>query len=117
MPNLRIRTADGPEKVHELEGEVVLGRGDDVSLQLLDPKISRRHCRVYAQTGVWLVEDVGSSNGTKVNGTPRKRHQLKAGDRIEIGRTVAVFEVPAAKKYAAPVRRTARERMADKRGK
>ncbi len=45
-----------------------IGRDEACELHLQDPKISRRHARVVAQHGTWYVEDLGSSNGTSVDG-------------------------------------------------
>ena len=113
MPHLLVQTHDQPDQTHELSDEATLGRGEDVTVKLLDPKVSRQHCRVCKDVTGWRVEDLGSSNGLKVNGVRRKKHPLKSGDRIEIGRTVVTFRADARKKFATPKRKSARERLAD----
>lgn len=56
----------------------IIGRDDSCELLLNDPKISRRHVRVIAKKGTWYVEDLGSSNGTSVNGELISRIELPA---------------------------------------
>jgi Protein of unknown function (DUF3662)/FHA domain len=73
----------------------VIGRGSDVDVQLADTGVSRRHGEVLLQsTGQYAYRDLGSTNGSKVNG--RKVHEvpLVDGDRIELGRSVLVYRHP-----------------------
>jgi hypothetical protein len=73
----------------------VVGRGSEVDVQLADTGVSRRHGEVILQpTGQYVYRDLGSTNGSKVNG--RKIHEvpLVDGDRIEVGRSVLVFRHP-----------------------
>src|SRR5688572_12060189 len=49
-------------------GEVLIGRGEDVQLRLADPMASRRHARILCEAGAIVVSDLGSHNGTWVNG-------------------------------------------------
>jgi two-component system, cell cycle response regulator len=68
-------------------GEVVLGRGYGSDLLLVDPGLSRRHCRVWRSGEQMLIEDLGSSNGTFVDGEPVRGSQvLPEGARIHLGR-------------------------------
>jgi two-component system, NtrC family, response regulator len=66
---------------------LVLGRSKDCDLQLVDPKLSRRHCQLLpAEAGGWLVEDLGSQGGTLVGGVPvQAPTPLRPGDRVQIG--------------------------------
>jgi predicted component of type VI protein secretion system len=126
MSKIHVTTADGGSQLHVLETELVLGRDSSVSLPLNDLKISRRHCRIYPHKLLWVLEDLGSSNGTRVNGLPTRRKRLRNGDRIELGSTVVVFEAPEPEeapirapvrgKRAAPTRRAAPPRAAPTRG-
>ncbi len=116
MAKLLITLPDGDDFVHELVDEVVLGREKTAGLQILDAKVSRKHCRFYQQLGAWSVEDLGSANGMRVNGTRRTKHPLVTGDEIKIGRSVIRFESPAQKAFQAPVSKTERERRERKRG-
>lgn len=116
MATLHITLPDGDDLVHELTADVVLGRDASADLQILDAKVSRKHCRFFQQLGAWSVEDLGSANGLWINGTRRTKHGLVAGDEIKIGRTTMRFSVPQRKAFQAPVSRSERERRERKRG-
>ena len=61
-----------------------VGRTDGNDLQIDEEGISRRHCRVFYEDGTWFVEDMGSTNGVRVNGTKvTGRFSIKSGDRID----------------------------------
>ncbi len=68
-------------------GEVtVIGRAADADLTLEDPRISRRHAKIAVDAkGTAVLEDLGSSNGTFVNGAQIQRHKLRAGDTLQFG--------------------------------
>jgi pSer/pThr/pTyr-binding forkhead associated (FHA) protein len=72
-----------------LSEEVTLGRAAGCQITLDDTYISQLHARVYARDGRWLVEDLGSTNGTYLN---RQRVSgpmvMHAGDRLQVGNTV-----------------------------
>jgi two-component system cell cycle response regulator len=70
-----------------LTGSTVLGRGAEADLRLIEEKMSRRHCRLFIEHGDTFIEDLGSSNGTYVNGTRVARHKLSDGDKIQVGET------------------------------
>jgi hypothetical protein len=76
--------------------EIILGRGPACDITLRDERASRRHARIWYQTGGWWVSDLGSANGTWVN---RQRlagpQQLRPGDQIGLGQTVISLELPA----------------------
>jgi diguanylate cyclase (GGDEF)-like protein len=74
-----------------LAGEVVLGRDPGCTVPLPADDVSRRHVRVVAQDGAHLVLDLGSTNGTWVNGARVERHRLAAGDRIRVGAYVVAY--------------------------
>ncbi|MBK6847695.1 MAG: GGDEF domain-containing protein [Proteobacteria bacterium] len=75
-----------------IEEAVVIGR-EPHGLQLRDGRISRRHALVErSAAGAHLLHDLGSTNGTLINGTPlRQPHELQDGDKIFLGRTVIKF--------------------------
>ena len=80
------------------QDKVTLGRLPECELALADSNVSRRHAEVRRGTdGTWLVADLGSTNGTKVNGVrisgPR---QLEDGDEITVGATTVRFEASGA---------------------
>ncbi|MBO1755060.1 DUF3662 and FHA domain-containing protein [Allobranchiibius sp. CTAmp26] len=73
----------------------VIGRDDDADIMLDDPGISRRHSEIRITNDgphlVMTVRDLGSTNGTFVNGDPIDRAHLHDGDRITVGRTHLMF--------------------------
>jgi Protein of unknown function (DUF3662)/FHA domain len=74
------------------EDPAVLGRNSDCTVTLADPRASRQHAEIRATADGFLVVDLGSMNGTLVNGVPVKEHVLHDGDEIAIGATVMRFE-------------------------
>ena len=66
---------------------VVLGRDTDADIRLRDPKISRRHCEISEIHGELLVRDLGSTNGTFVNGVRIDQTVLRPGDKLTLGRS------------------------------
>lgn len=71
----------------------VLGREESVEIVLQDPEASRRHAQVGWQGGQFVLEDLGSTNGTFINGVQITAPQtLNPGDSIGIGQTALVFQ-------------------------
>ena len=74
------------------EHPTLLGRNSDCTVPLADPRASRRHAEIRATADGFLVVDLDSMNGTKVNGVPVREHVLHDGDEIAVGATVMRFE-------------------------
>ncbi|MBO0832491.1 MAG: FHA domain-containing protein [Actinobacteria bacterium] len=70
---------------------VILGRGTDCDLRLVDPGVSRHHAEIRVEDGDVVLVDLGSTNGTFVNGQPVRRVGLSDGTRVTLGRTTLVF--------------------------
>lgn len=82
--------------------QVVIGREEGLEVVLQDPESSRRHSRISWQGGSFVVEDMGSTNGTFVNGVQITSPQiLNPGDSIGIGQTILVFQVAGAQAGAS----------------
>ena len=85
--------ARGEEQAFFLTHAVtVIGRGVDADLRLNDPGVSRRHAEVRVEGEAVVLVDTGSTNGVRVNDVPTSRRQLSAGDRVELGSTVLIFQ-------------------------
>jgi hypothetical protein len=69
----------------------LLGRGTDCDLRLVDPGVSRHHAELRVEDGQVVLVDLGSTNGTVVNGQPVRRVNLIDGTNITLGRTTLVF--------------------------
>lgn len=72
----------------------VVGRGRDCDIVLEDSGVSRRHAELRPGDGGWSIEDLGSTNGVRVNGSLIRGSQgLRSGDRVELGSTEMLFEI------------------------
>jgi hypothetical protein len=82
---------------HPLQGAVtVIGRGTEADIQLTDTGVSRRHAEVRITADGIEVADLGSTNGTYVNGVRITTMQLQDGDRVTIGGTELVLRTGTA---------------------
>ncbi|MET0865507.1 MAG: FhaA domain-containing protein [Nakamurella sp.] len=83
---------DGSGRTHQLvHGSNVIGRGQDAAFRLADTSVSRRHVDVYFDGRSAVLHDLGSTNGTTVNGSSVQTWQLADGDVIHIGHSTVVF--------------------------
>jgi hypothetical protein len=95
-PQLVVERAPGHEAgmIYDIDGDLVLGRGDRAEIRLEDPFASSRHARIFEQGNAVVIEDLHSTNGTYLNEEvlqgPRPLH---AGDRVRIGDSEFTFEV------------------------
>ena len=95
-PRLVVERAPGhdPGMIYDLDGDIVLGRGDHAEIRLDDPFASSRHARVYEQGNIVVIEDLDSTNGTYLNEELLKTARpLHPGDRVRIGDSEFEFEV------------------------
>ncbi|MGH9279194.1 MAG: FhaA domain-containing protein, partial [Acidimicrobiales bacterium] len=74
------------------EDPVTLGRLPECDVVLSDPNVSRRHAEVRRRGNDFVVVDLGSTNGTRVNGAGVKERRLNDGDEITVGSTRIRFE-------------------------
>ena len=95
-PRLVIERAPGHDAgmIYDLDGDIVLGRGERAEIRLEDPFASSRHARVYEQGNIVVIEDLGSTNGTYLNEELlESARPLHPGDRVRIGDSEFTFEV------------------------
>ena len=74
------------------EEPVTVGRSHGCGLSLTEPNASKEHLQIEWKDGVWVLTDLDSSFGTRVNGKPVQSAILAPLDRIAIGDTVIIFE-------------------------
>ena len=72
---------------------IVLGRSEECDYVLNDGLVSRRHAEISWAGGTFVVKDLGSNNGTKVDGAAVIKHNLKDGDHVEIGGQTFIYRV------------------------
>jgi small-conductance mechanosensitive channel len=95
----RLYVAEGPERGRSLilnsgseSAGATVGRSRTCDLPLTDPNASKEHLRLTWEEGAWVLTDLGSSKGTRVNGKAAERVLLAPFDRIAVGDTVMIFE-------------------------
>ncbi len=93
-----LQILEGPEKGKEYSFEriqITIGRTMENDVVLPDPGISRKHLRIRDKGGAYIISDLGSSNGTKVNGVKIQEEVLKPGDEILAGGAKIRFQANA----------------------
>ena len=70
---------------------VLAGRADDADLYIDDPAASRRHFEVAQERGEWVLRDLDSTNGTRLNKVPMLECRLSSGDIISVGQVDVAF--------------------------
>jgi hypothetical protein len=93
----RIVVREGHHAAYEFELRhtvTVIGRGIGADLQLTDPGVSRRHAEIRLAGAGPMLNDLQSTNGTKLNGTPVTTAALVDGDEVRLGDAVLVFHGP-----------------------
>ncbi|MFN2594775.1 MAG: FhaA domain-containing protein [Actinomycetota bacterium] len=93
-PRLAILDDDGAatENITLTRDPIVVGRMSSSDVVLSDPNVSRRHAELRRTADGWVVVDLGSTNGTLVNGNLAREHRLNDGDKLTFGSTEIRFE-------------------------
>ena len=98
--------ADGTAQDIKLDRErITLGRRPDNDVCIAQPAVSGEHAAVVTILADSFLEDLGSTNGTLVNGTPITKHFLRDHDEIDIGRQILVYVVDDSARPNAPPKR------------
>jgi pSer/pThr/pTyr-binding forkhead associated (FHA) protein len=91
---LRIQAQDGTSREHTIAAEqTLIGRSVQSDVRLADSGISREHAVITWDGERYTIEDLQSTNGTRVNGKRVRSAELAADDRIQMGRTTLVFRL------------------------
>ncbi|MEO1228084.1 MAG: FHA domain-containing protein [Myxococcota bacterium] len=99
----------GGEFPLENDREFIVGRSSELDMVLVEDMVSRKHAKISTKTGQIVITDMGSTNGTFVNGEKVRKTRLKEGDRILIG--TSILKVVAASR--AQSASEAREHLAE----
>jgi hypothetical protein len=76
-----------------------IGRAESANLRVESAEVSREHAEIFERNGVWLVRDLGSTNGTQVNGKTIKETLLADGDILKFAETELTFIASAASQF------------------
>ena len=78
----------GGEFPLKMDREIIIGRSSDLDMVLVEDMVSRKHAKIATHNAQIIIQDLGSTNGTFVNGEKIKRVRLREGDRILIGTSI-----------------------------
>ncbi|MEO8353054.1 MAG: FHA domain-containing protein [Chthoniobacteraceae bacterium] len=96
MPKLNVTLPDGTASSYELvEDEITIGRTADNTIQIDDISVSSHHAALRLADGSYIYQDIGSTNGSRLNGKDipaETDHPLSAGDVLRIGKIEAAYE-------------------------
>jgi hypothetical protein len=104
-PNVELEIREpgrSPRRMPMSGAPIGIGRGPECELVLRDSRVSRRHARLAARDGVLVLTDLGSTNGTMVNGHRVTEVALGAGDRIDLGETSLIIRAASTEPVARP---------------
>lgn len=95
----RLLVAEGADEGTEYllpQGRVAIGREKTTNNFIInEPKASRNHAEITFENGQYVLTDLQSTNGTKINGDSITKHVLQSRDQIEIGGSIIVFFAPS----------------------
>ncbi len=82
---------DGSSAIEIAKDLLVVGRREDCDLRLEHKSVSKIHCVIIKTDGLLMLRDLGSTNGTRVNGNVVQIRRLRPGDRVGVGRSLLLF--------------------------
>jgi signal transduction histidine kinase len=86
-----IQGADQGKRFEFMASPVALGRDNSNAVRLHDTEVSRRHAELRLEREGYCIVDLGSANGTFVNGLPVEQTALESGDRVQLGQTLMLY--------------------------
>jgi pSer/pThr/pTyr-binding forkhead associated (FHA) protein len=114
--DVRLTVARGNSKGKTLRlrsPETIVGRAKGCDVRIPSAAVSRRHCRLSFRETYLVVEDLGSANGTFVNGAEIKKQAVRPGDRLEIGPVLFVVKYQLSAQALEKLRRQEDEELVD----
>ena len=118
MATILFKSGEFAGQTLELQGrEITMGRGSTCNLVIPDGSVSHNHLKLTLEGTEWKLRDLGSSNGTRLNGDRVTAATLHAGDVVGLGSTEFVFQLDApAPAAAAPAAEKKGLRLPEKKG-
>ncbi len=92
--------------------EIVIGRSSELDMVLVEDMVSRKHAKIVTADSIVTIQDLGSTNGTFVNGEKVRTSEIKDGDRILIGTSIIKLVAMAGEQSASLTENEARSRLA-----
>jgi len=95
FPKVRLKVLKGPDKgktVTLVEDEILIGGADSAQLRLTDPTVSRNHCVIRMTAKGPLLRDLGSTNGSRIEGVEVREAFVPRGATLELGHTQVRFD-------------------------
>ncbi|RME03361.1 MAG: FHA domain-containing protein [Planctomycetota bacterium] len=92
MAHFRVKITKNIEKIYPIEDGMTIGREAKNQIQLLNTSVSRVHCKLLKKNNSFKIQDLGSSNGIRVNNIHVQEQLLAPGDVVQVGTMVLVFE-------------------------
>jgi hypothetical protein len=106
-PNGELVPEGGGDNIPLIRGILTIGRRDSCDICLRLPNVSGLHCELSFKDGFWLIKDMGSTNGIKVNGHKVSKKLLNPGEKITIAKKTYTIE------YQPPAGKRAQDAMED----
>jgi pSer/pThr/pTyr-binding forkhead associated (FHA) protein len=103
MLNGELVPVGGGDTIPLIREVLTIGRRETCDIRLRFPDISGIHCQLFFHNGYWLIRDLNSTNGVKVNGTRVQEKLLQPNDELSIGRKrrfTIHYELPAERRHA-----------------
>lgn len=101
----------GGEFPLRMNREIIIGRSSDLDMVLVEDMVSRKHAKISTTDGEVYIQDLGSTNGTFVNGEKVTRSRLQEGDRILVGTSIIKMVAVDPLQYAEQSEAEARRRL------
>jgi adenylate cyclase len=81
-----LKPIGGGDPIPLLKTKLIIGRRESCDIVLRFPNVSGKHCELFVSDGGWVVKDLGSSNGTKVDGTQVEESPINSGGVLSIAK-------------------------------
>lgn len=93
MPKIIVEKGNdkGKQVLLSGRGTILVGRDPKAQVTVVDTMVSRQHCKIFTKNDKYYLRDLGSSNGTVLNGKRVQESELREGDNIQIGETLMTF--------------------------